>query len=429
MGTTFKEAKIGQIPADWKLVKFEDIGVTYGGLTNKNKGDFGKGKPYIPFLNIMNNTKIDLDYFDYVDVQESEKQNRTKKGDLFFNTSSETPEEVGMCSVLCDDVPELYLNSFCFGFRIEDQNSLLPLFVSYFFRSGVGRKVIFPLAQGMTRYNLSKRYFLQLEIPKPKTEEQHKIAEILSTVDETIEKTDAIIQKTQQLKKSLMQKLFTEGIGHTRFKETKIGTIPEEWEVVRLAKVSEIRFSNVDKKSYPGEIPVHLCNYLDVYNNEYIDEKIDFMEATATTAEIEKFSLYKGDVIITKDSETADDIAVPSVVIEELNNVLCGYHLALLQPNAEKVDSIFLSKLLSSTPINNQFVRLSQGLTRFGLNVSSIQNAIIPLPSLDEQHQIAQILSEVDYKTEKEQAFKEELEKLKKGLMQVLLTGKVRVKI
>ena len=123
----------------------------------------------------------------------------------------------------------------------------------------------------------------------------------------------------------------------TRYKETKIGRIPDDWEVKKLSEVSAIKPSNVDKKSQPDERPVKLCNYLDVYNNEYIDENIDFMEATATAAEIDKFLLHQGDVIITKNSETADDIAVPSVVAEELNNVLCGYHLALLQSDAEAV--------------------------------------------------------------------------------------------
>ena len=163
------------IPDDWEQVKIGEIGTTYGGLTNKSKKDFGEGKPFIPFMNIMKNAKIDMDDFEYVNIEEDENQNRAIKGDLFFNTSSETPEEVGMCSLLYNDISELYLNSFCFGYRLKNQDSLNPLFVSYFFRSDFGRRVIFPLAQGMTRYNLSKRYFLQLEIPKPRLEEQNKI--------------------------------------------------------------------------------------------------------------------------------------------------------------------------------------------------------------------------------------------------------------
>lgn len=424
METILRKDKRRELPTSWELTRIGNVVDTHGGSTPST------AKPeYWDDGGILWATPTDITSLNTKYISDTERKISQKAADETSLRLCE-PGTLLMTSRATIGYPAIaekpittnqgFINIHC-GNKVE------TLFLYYWIAQN--RALLERFAQGSTFLELPKKAFRRFHIDLPPLAEQRKIAEILSTIDETIEKTDATIRETQQLKKGLMQKLFTEGIGHTRFKETKIGRIPEEWEVVRLAKVSEIRFSNVDKKSYPSEIPVHLCNYLDVYNNEYIDEKIDFMEATATTAEIEKFSLNKGDVIITKDSETADDIAVPSVVIEELNNVLCGYHLALLQPNAEKVDSIFLSKLLSSTPINNQFVRLAQGLTRFGLNVSSIQNAIIPLPSLDEQHQIAQILSEVDTKIETEKAFKAELEQLKTGLMQVLLTGKVRVKV
>ena len=101
----------------WEVKKLGSIGKPYGGLSGKSKSDFEDGKfPYIPFMNIMSNPIIDIDYFDFVKVGIDESQNKAIKGDLFFNGSSETPEEVGMCSVLLDDIPNLYLNSFCFGF-------------------------------------------------------------------------------------------------------------------------------------------------------------------------------------------------------------------------------------------------------------------------------------------------------------------------
>ena len=414
MRSTLLESKTRDLPQEWATCKlYEFASFTKGKQPTRFHDRYEKG--FLPYLT--------TDYLrkglspKYCHVNDDVVHAGAHDALLIWDGSNAGEFFAGVDGVVASTMVKVW------G---KDANTIHDKFLFYVLMNS--SKILSSTTNGTSIPHVSLSVFKNLGIPLPPLPEQRKIAEILSTVDETIKKTDTIIQKTQQLKKGLMQKLFTEGIGHTRFKETKTGRIPEVWEVVRLAKVSEIRSSNVDKKSYPSEIPVHLCNYLDVYNNEYIDEKIDFMEATATTAEIEKFSLNKGDVIITKDSETADDIAVPSVVIEALNNVLCGYHLALLQPNAERVDSIFLSKLLSSTPINNQFVRLAQGLTRFGLNVSSIQNAIIPLPSLDEQHQIAQILSEVDTKIETEQAFKAELEQLKTGLMQVLLTGKVRVK-
>src|SRR4051812_9541253 len=122
-----------------------------------------------------------------------------------------------------------------------------------------------------------------------------------------------------------------------------------EWRCEPLGNVAEIRPSNVDKKSSLGEQPVRLCNYLDVYTRDYITEDIPFMEATATAAELGRFRVELGDVIITKDSETPDDIGISAVVLDDIANLVCGYHLALLKPNRELVDSVYLAKQLAST--------------------------------------------------------------------------------
>jgi len=208
------------------------------------------------------------------------------------------------------------------------------------------------------------------------------------------------------------------------YKESLEKAIPDNWEIGILSDVSEIKFSNVDKITSSDEAPILLCNYLDVYNNEYVDDRIEFMPATATDKEIEKFALKKGDVIITKDSETPDDTAKPAVVVQDLTNVLCGYHLALIRPDLQRVDSVFLGKMLSSKIINHQFERLAQGLTRFGLEVSSIKNALITIPPRQEQRKIAAILSTVDETIEKTDAIIEEAQQLKKGLMQKLFMNK-----
>ena len=206
------------------------------------------------------------------------------------------------------------------------------------------------------------------------------------------------------------------------YKESLEKAIPGNWEIGILSDVSEIKPSNVDKITSSDEAPILLCNYLDVYNNEYIDGRIEFMPATATDKEIEKFALNKGDVIITKDSETPDDIAKPAVVVQDLTNVLCGYHLALIRPDSQRVDSVFLGKMLSSKIVNHQFQRLAQGLTRFGLEVSSIKNVLIAIPTLAEQRKIAEIITTVDEAIEKTDAIIRETQQLKKGLMQKLFT-------
>ncbi|NDP27264.1 MAG: hypothetical protein GZ087_07545 [Flavobacterium sp.] len=134
------------IPNDWSKVQLKNIGNTFTGISGKNKDDFGFGKPYIPYLNIFNNAIIKDDHFDYVNIKDNETQEKVKYGDIFFTTSSETPEEVGMCSVYLGNSQELYLNSFCFGFRLTNDIDFSPIYLAELFRSNVGRKTIFKLA-------------------------------------------------------------------------------------------------------------------------------------------------------------------------------------------------------------------------------------------------------------------------------------------
>lgn len=166
------------------------------------------------------------------------------------------------------------------------------------------------------------------------------------------------------------------------YKKTKAGWIPDEWELVHLGQCAEVLFSNVDKKSNDNELPVKLCNYTDVYYNELIMNNLVFMRATATKLEIGKFSVNKGDVIITKDSETADDIAVPAFVVEKLDNVLCGYHLALIRPNSSVLLGEYLSKFFQLHTVRHYFSTLANGVTRFGLTTQTTLRAQVPLPPL-----------------------------------------------
>lgn len=297
------------------------------------------------------------------------------------------------------------------------------------------RYQLFTASVGTTVISLRLPHFLNFVFICPKSpSEQRKIAEILETVDNAIEKSDRLIEKYKRIKQGLMQDLLTKGIDENgqirnelthKFKDSPLGRIPEEWEVVKLEEVVDIFLSNVDKKIFPNEIKVNLCNYLEVYQNEYITSKINFSKGSVNKREFQKFKVNKGDVIITKDSETFDDIAKPTYVQDEIPNLVCGYHLCLLKP--KKINGLFLTKVLIQDNFNKHFQRLANGITRFGITSETIHTAKIPLPPLNEQQRIASILSQIDETIEKETAYKEKLMKLKSGLMEDLLTGKVRV--
>ena len=190
-------------------LKLGNLGETYNGLTGKSKDDFGKGKPYIPYLNIFNNPQINIFSFDYVSIEEGEFQNKVQYGDVLFTVSSETPDEVGMASVLLDNIDDLYLNSFCFGFRLSDFKTLLPEFACYFFRANTFRADIYKLSQGATRFNLSKASLMRLNVILPNIEEQTAISNILMAADKEIELAKNKLAALKEQKKGLMQVLLT----------------------------------------------------------------------------------------------------------------------------------------------------------------------------------------------------------------------------
>ncbi len=186
-----------------------------------------------------------------------------------------------------------------------------------------------------------------------------------------------------------------------------------DWEYKRLQFGANILNSNVDKKVIEGEIPVKLCNYVDVYYNDIINENLDFMEGSATEGEIEKFKIVAGDVIITKDSESANDIGIPAYVEKSLENVVCGYHLAIFKPFKEKLNGKFLLYFLNSKVARTNFELGSNGVTRFGLSRNAIKILPVPYPRVAEQIQIARFL---DQKTGQIDRLIEQKEKLLKLL-------------
>ncbi|NHB24765.1 restriction endonuclease subunit S [Helicobacter pylori] len=193
----------------WQRVRLGDIGITISGLAGKTKQDFINGNAkYITFLNVLNNVIIDTSILENVKIYPNEKQNSFKKYDLFFNTSSETPKEVGMCAVLLDDIDQVFLNSFCFGFRIFDK-AVDSLFLSYLINSEIGRKAFENLAQGSTRYNLSKSGFNNVCLILPPLNEQIAIANILSDVDSEIISLKNKKRQFENIKKALNHDLMS----------------------------------------------------------------------------------------------------------------------------------------------------------------------------------------------------------------------------
>lgn len=169
-------------------------------------------------------------------------------------------------------------------------------------------------------------------------------------------------------------------------------SLPPTWRLLPLKAVCGYRVSNVDKVPADDELPVRLCNYTDVYNNDFITLDMGLMRTTATAAEIDRFGLAVGDVAITKDSETWEDIGVPAYVVESAPDFVCGYHLAILRSQIASLDGRFLFRCLQARPVQFQFERAATGVTRFGLPIDAIGRLYIPVPPLESQRFIAAYL-------------------------------------
>ena len=242
----------------------------------------------------------------------------------------------------------------------------------------------------------------QIPVPVPPTDEQDSIVLFLNwktaQINKFIRNKRRFIELLKEQKQNVINQAVTRGLDpNVKLKPSGvewIGDIPEHWDARRLRTLAAVRASGVDKNTNEDEVPVMLCNYVDVYKNDRITAAIDFMKATATPEEIRAFELKAGDVIITKDSESWDDIAIPTFVPEALPGIVCAYHLALIKPFSGEIEGEFLFRTFSSDPVADQFRIAATGVTRFGLAQGAIKGAFFPLPPLEEQRAIIAHINE-----------------------------------
>ena len=257
----------------------------------------------------------------------------------------------------------------------------------------------------------------------PSIQEQEKIAEILSTVDEQIENTEKLIQKNQELKKGLMQQLLTKGIGHKEFKETELGEIPKEWEVKKIGEISDFcsnGFVGTATPYYSEKGTFYLMS------NNVRENKIDTRNMIKVN---DKFvSLYPRSKIYKDDMLTVQSghIGTSCVVTQEYDNCNC-HALIITRFKKRFVDSNFISYYLNSDKGKDRLSSIFVGSTIKHINVKDLVKFFVPVPEIYEQRKIVSILSSLDGKIEQYRNKKEKLEEMKKGLMQQLLKGKIRV--
>ena len=405
------------VPDGWSQIKIGNIGSFFGGLTGKTAKDFGEGHPFLTYMQIYLQQTSDVEAMNSVRIDEGEKQNVVAYGDILFTTSSETPDEIGMTDVFLQNNQTPYLNSFCFGLRPITPSPIEPTFGKYVFIGDDFREDMRPLAQGSTRFNLSKGNLAKLSLLVPPLPEQKKIASILISLDEVIENTQKQIDKLQDLKKATMNELLTKGIGHTEFKDSELGQVPQSWGVKSIGEVA----ANVTDKFLPLDDDSMVMKYIGL---EHIhSEKNRIVESGSSTDVISSKTIFKeGDTLFGKLRPY-----LKKVVIAEFS-CICSTDILSIRPK-KSIQPQFLFRVLSS---DNTIAFAMQGaagniMPRTSWN--ELKKLRFGLPSLSEQQQITSILCSIDRNIDENMNKFAQTQFLKMSLMQDLLTGKVRVTV
>lgn len=275
-------------PKEFPTMTFEDLGFFYGGLTGKKKDDFKDGNAkFISYKNIYSNPSLDINTEERVKISDDEKQNTVEYGDVLFTGSSETPDECAMTSVVTSHTKEkLYLNSFCFGWRLRDKDKLLPDFMKHLFRSHHYRKLFATTANGVTRYNVSKKTLGRLPVPLPPLEVQQEIVSILDTF------TDMIDNLNEELELKQKQYEF--------YREDLLTLKEENVEKKRLGDVCETLSGYPFKSSLFADSGIKLMRGVNVKRG-FFDFNAKDDRYWKSSEGLEKYLLKENDIIISMD--------------------------------------------------------------------------------------------------------------------------------
>jgi type I restriction enzyme S subunit len=408
------------IPKGWEQIRLAEATKKIGSGITPRGGEAAYKTSGYPLIRSQNVGwgRLLLENVSFIDIEQHDAMSGTKlkRGDVLLNI---TGASIGRVATFEGEDRSANVNQHvCI---IRSNGKLEPRFLEAYLLSEYGQKQVDQFQAGGNRQGLNFKQVATFRLPLPPLPEQKRIAEILSTWDRAIETTEKLIANSEAQKKALMQQLVS---GEMRFPEISA----EPWNEQNLKDVASIIVSNVDKKTVDDEQPVRLCNYMDVYANDVVHPDLPYMSATATAAQVRKFGLRVGDVLITKDSETPDDIAVPTYVERTADDLVCGYHLAIVRPK-KGVSGRFLKYFFENPRTQYYFASRANGATRFGLTIGAIEDAPIQLPPLPEQEKIASAIAGSEREARVLASSLNALLTEKKALMQQLLTGKRRVKL
>ena len=398
---------------DWEERKLGDVGDTFTGLTGKTKEDFGHGSAkFVTYVNVFQNPIATLDQLDAVEIDE--KQNQVQKGDVFFTTSSETPEEVGMSSVWTYDTKNVYLNSFTFGYRPRVSFDLN--YMASMLRSPSIRKKITFLAQGISRYNISKTKMLEIEIPAPNLSEQKKIGSFFKLLDDTIALHQRKLDLLKEQKKGYLQKMFPKN--GEKVPELRFAGFADDWEERKLSDISNVTklagFEFTKYVRYQESGKIIALRGLNVKNGKLVLDEVKYID-DSDFSKLNRSKLYKNDILLTYVGTVGELAIVPE------ND---KYYLA---PNVARirlqdhVNSIFVCQMMNDSNFYNRIISpLIATSSQPALSMENVRKFQLLMPDYQEQEKIGSFFKQLDDTIALHQRKLDLLKEQKKGFLQTM---------
>ena len=404
---------------DWEQRKLGEVGTTYTGLLGKTKEDFGHGDgKFITYMNVFSNAISDLDMIESIEIDK--KQNEVKVGDVFFTTSSETPEEVGMSCVLLEECENTYLNSFCFGYRPTEKFD--NKYLAYMLRSSEVRKKITFLAQGISRYNISKNKVMEIEIPIPCLAEQEAIGIYFYNLDSLITFHQRKCDEVKQLKKYMLQKMFPKN--GKLIPEIRFAGFTDDWEQHRLGEFSDIKTgpfgSTLHADDYindgmpiittehfkSGQLPTVKDGIPQVSENDY--------------CRLSSYILNTNDIVFSR----VGSVDINALVTPFQDKWLFSGRVLRVRPYAE-IDSTFLHTLLETDSVRNDIISRAVGQTMPSINTEILKITSLCLPQdIDEQREIGEYFCIFDRLINLHQHKCDQLKEVKRFMLQNMFPQK-----
>ncbi|MDA1772307.1 restriction endonuclease subunit S [Bacillus cereus] len=428
---SYKETKIGRIPADWKVRSLNEVlevmtdyvanGSFQSLRENVNVYDEEEFAYYVRLYDLrLGIGHSSQKYVDQASYNFLNKSSLYENEILIANIGANVGEVLLMPRVNkpATIAPNMIL------MRVNDKNDFR--YIYYYLSSMVGQREIANEISGSGQPKLNKTGLKKVFVSVPNLAEQRRIAGVLSLIDEVIQKTEDIIKQTEKVKKGLMQQLLTKGIGHTKFKKTEIGDIPKDWECKKLGEILEVcqyglsDALSLEQKGFPVLRMGNLQNgIIDTGNLKYLD---------VPEGNVKDFLLENGDILFNR-TNSEELVGKTSIFQEDFPCSFASY-LIRLRPKKNKVDSNFLNYYMNSGAGQNRIRRyIALGVSQCNISASNLKKVYIPIPNIEEQKKIVNIVCSSDKKIEVEKRRLSRLQRLKQGLMPSLLMGKVRVKV